>query len=150
MRTTRSALLSLLTATALVAATGLVGAAPATAETTREARMVAKINTVRANHGLPTLRTSPDLMAAARAHTVAMAGQRYLFHTASFTTICCWSSVGENIGRGFSVRGVHRALMHSAPHRANILNGRMREVGVGVVSAGGQLWVTEVFRERSG
>ncbi len=147
MRTTRCALLSLLTATALAASTALVGAAPASAGTTREARMVAKINTARANHGLPALRISPDLMSAARSHTVAMAGQRMLFHTGSFTAICCWSSVGENVGRGYTVRGVHRSLMHSAPHRANILNPRMREVGVGVVSSGGQLWVTEVFRQ---
>jgi uncharacterized protein YkwD len=150
VRNIRSALLSLLTAAALVASIALVGAAPASAQTTREARLVAKINAARANHGLPALRTSPDLMAAARAHTVAMAGQRTLFHTPSFATICCWSSVAENVGRGFTVRGVHRALMHSAPHRANILNGRLREVGVGVVYSGGQLWVTEVFRQRSG
>ena len=150
MRVTRSALLSLLTAAVLVASTAFVGAAPASAGTTREARLVAKINAARANHGLPALRTSPDLMAAARAHTVAMAGQRYLFHTASLATICCWSSVGENIGRGYSVRSVHLGLMRSAPHRANILNRRMREVGVGVVSAGGQLWVTEVFRQPTG
>ena len=147
MRNIRSALLSLLTAAALVASTGLVGAAPASAMTTREARLIAKINTARANHGLPALRTSPELMAAARSHTVAMSDSRTLFHTASFETLCCWSSVGENIARGYTVRGVHRALMHSAPHRANILNRRMRQVGVGVVSAGGQLWVTEVFRQ---
>jgi uncharacterized protein YkwD len=150
VRSTRCALLSLLTAAALVASTAFVGAAPASAVTTREARLVAKINTARANHGLPSLRTSPELMAIARSHTVAMAAQRTLFHTASFSTICCWTSVAENVGRGFTVRGVHRSLMRSTPHRANILNGRMRQVGVGVVSAGGQLWVTEVFRQPAG
>jgi uncharacterized protein YkwD len=147
VRTCRSALLSLLTAAALVASTALVGAAPASATTTREARMVAKINAARANHGLPALRTSPELMTAAHSHAVAMAASRTLFHTASFSTICCWTAVAENVGRGFTVRGVHRALMHSAPHRANILNGRMRQLGVGVVSAAGQLWVVEVFRQ---
>ncbi len=140
----------MLAAAALVAAAAFAGAAPVSAGTTREARMVAKINTARADHGLPALRTSPELMAAARAHTVAMAAQRTLFHTASFATLCCWSSVAENVGRGFTVRGVHRSLMRSAPHRANILNGRMRQVGVAVVSAGGQLWVTEVFRQPAG
>ena len=40
--------------------------------------------------------------------------------------------------------------MRSAPHRANILNQRMRQVGVGVVFAGGRLWVTEVFRQPAG
>ena len=36
--------------------------------------------------------------------------------------------------------------MGSSGHRANILNPAMRHVGVGVVSSGGQLWVTEIFR----
>jgi uncharacterized protein YkwD len=150
VRITRSALLSLLTAAVLVASTAFVGAAPASAMTTREARMVAKINTARANHGLPALQISPELMTAARSHTVAMAASRTLFHTASFSVVCCWTAIAENVGRGFTVREVHRALMHSAPHRANILDGRMRQVGVGVVSSGGQLWVTEVFRQPAG
>jgi uncharacterized protein YkwD len=150
VRSARSALLTLLLTAALVASTSFVGVAPASAMTTREARLVAKINTARANHGLPALRTKPDLMAAARAHTVAMAGQRILFHTATFATICCWSAIAENIGYGYTVRGVHRALMQSAPHRANILDRRMRQVGVGVVSSGGHLWVTEVFRQPAG
>jgi hypothetical protein len=37
--------------------------------------------------------------------------------------------------------------MHSAPHRANILDPRMRQVGVGIVKRDGALWVTEVFRD---
>lgn len=149
MRTIRSALPSLLTAAALVAFLAFVGAAPASASaaTDREARMVAKINTARAHHGLPPLRTSPELMAVARAHSRAMAGPRVLFHSTSYATVCCWSAVAENVGTGYSVRGVHRALMRSTPHRANILDGRMRQVGIGVVSAGGRIWVTEVFRQ---
>ena len=120
--------------------------------TTREARLVAKINAARANHGLPALRTSPDLMAAARAHT-----RRHgrlsgcLFHTTSFSTdLLLVVGRRERRRRGYTVRGVHRSLMRSAPHRANILNRRMREVGVGVVSAGGRIWVTEVFRQPTG
>ena len=133
----------------LVGSTALVGAPPADATTTRAARMVEKINTARANHGLPPLRTSPDLMAAARTHSVAMSGQGLLFHTASFSSLCCWNAIAENVGMGYSVRGLHRAFMHSAPHRANILDRRMEQVGVGFVSVNGQLWVTEVFRSRA-
>ena len=40
--------------------------------------------------------------------------------------------------------------MASAPHRANILDRRMEQVGVGFVLVNGQLWVTEVFRSRAG
>lgn len=146
---TRSALLSLLVTFALSSSTGLVGAAPASGTTTREARMLAKINNARVNHGLRPLRVSSDLMSAARAHSRSMAGSLTLFHTSSFSSLCCWEAMGENVGEGLSVRGLHRQFMHSPPHRANILAGRMREVGVGIVSAGGWLWVTEVFRDPS-
>ena len=51
---------------------------------------------------------------------------------------------------GYSVLDLHHAFMASAPHRANILDRRMEQVGVGFVSVNGQLWVTEVFRSRAG
>ena len=126
------------------------GAAPACATTTREARLVAKINTARANHGLPPLRTSPDLMAAARAHSGAMSGQGLLFHTASFSSLCCWRSIAENVGMGYSVLACTVPSCASAPHRANILDRADGQVGVGFVSVNGRLWVTEVFRSRAG
>ncbi len=148
-RSARSALLSLLAVT-LVGSTALVGAAPAGATTTRAQRMVEKINTARVNHGLRPLHTSPDLMAAARAHSGAMAGQGLLFHTASFSSLCCWDHIAENVGMGYSVLDLHHAFMASAPHRANILDRRMEQLGVGFVSVNGQLWVTEVFRSRAG
>ena len=143
---TRNALLSLLVVAVLATASALVGASPAAA-TTGEDRMLAKINHARTEHGLPPLTASPDLMAAALGHTKAMAGARSLFHTASFSSLCCWDRLGENVGYGFTVRGVHGQLMHSAAHRANILDPRMRQVGVGIVRRDGVLWVTEVFRD---
>jgi uncharacterized protein YkwD len=143
----RSAVLSLFVAAVVAASTAFVGASPASATTTREARLLHKINNARANHGLAPLTASRDLMSAARSHTVSMAGARTLFHTASFSSLCCWEAVGENVGYGFSVRGLHRQFMRSAPHRANILDPRMRQVGVGIVERNGTLWVTEVFRD---
>jgi uncharacterized protein YkwD len=144
---TRNALLSLLVVAVMAASTALVGASPASATTTREARMLVKINHARANHGLRPLTASPDLMSAARKHTLSMAGARSLFHTVSFTSLCCWEHIAENVGYGFSVRGLHLQFMHSAPHRANLLDPRMRQVGVGIVERDGDLWVTEVFRD---
>ena len=46
---------------------------------------------------------------------------------------------------GYSVRELHRAFLRSPAHRANILDPRKRVVGVGLVSSGGRLWVTELF-----
>jgi uncharacterized protein YkwD len=145
----RFTLLTLLTAALLAALTGLVGVAPASATTSREARMITKINTARANHGLPPLHVSGDLSAAARTHSAAMAGSSVLFHTSTLSSLCCWRVIAENVGDGSTLWRVHRAFMHSAPHRANILNSRVGQVGVGVVSSGGQLWVTEIFRQHS-
>ena len=70
-----------------------------------------------------------------------------LFHTSNFSIICCWSAIAENVGVGYSVRGLHRAFLRSTAHRANILDPGMRQIGLGVVSRDGRLWVTEVFRD---
>ncbi|HEU4347175.1 MAG TPA: CAP domain-containing protein [Actinoplanes sp.] len=129
-----------------MASTALVGAAPASAVTTREAAMLAKINNARAAHGLRPLRLSGELTTLARTHSRQMASSTTLFHTASFSSICCWSAIAENVGMGDSVSTVHRALMRSSSHRSNILNGRMRQVGVGIVAVNGRIWVTEIFR----
>jgi uncharacterized protein YkwD len=139
-------MLSLLAAVAVTASTALVGAAPpAGAFTTREGKLLTKINNSRASHGLRPLRLSSDLSTTARHHSRQMASSATLFHTANFATICCWSSIAENVGMDYSIRDLHRALMHSSVHRANILDPRMRVIGVGVVSSGGRLWATELF-----
>ncbi len=145
--TRRPALVSLFAVTVLAACAVLVGASPASADSTREARLLVKINNARVEQGLRPVTPSPDLEAAAEDHTRSMAGARTLFHTASFSRLCCWSMIGENVGYGYTVRGLHRQLMHSAPHRANILSPRVRQVGIAIVSRGGGLWVTEVFRD---
>jgi uncharacterized protein YkwD len=145
----RLTLLTLLTAALLAALTGLVGVAPASATTTREARMIARINYARATHGLPPLHVSGDLTAAARTHSASMASSSQLFHSSTLSSLCCYRLIAENVGEGGTLAIVHQAFMNSAPHRANILNSRVGQVGVGVVSSDGQLWITEVFRQHS-
>lgn len=147
MRSTRNTLLPLLVAALLAASTLLAGAAPAGATTTREARLLVRINEARASHGLAPLHLSTDLVTSARRHSRVMAAEGLLFHTPTLTSLCCWSAIAENVGTAFSVSGVHQAFMASAPHRANILDRRMRQVGVGIIVVNGRLWVTEVFRD---
>jgi hypothetical protein len=136
-------------ALALVAATSLVVsalvAAPAASASTTESAFVTKINAVRAAAGLPAVSVSGDLVAAARRHAGAMAGRKTLYHS-NLAGICCFTALAENVGSGATTTAVHAAFMGSSGHRANILNPTMRQVGVGVVSSGGQLWVTEIFR----
>jgi hypothetical protein len=135
--------LALMAATALAVST-LVGTLAASASTT-ESAFVTKINGARAAAGLPAVSVSGDLVTAARRHSSAMAGRNALYHS-SLAGICCFTSLAENVGSGATVALVHGTFMSSSGHRANILNPAMRHVGVGVVSSGGQLWVTEIFR----
>ena len=58
-----------------------------------------------------------------------------------------WRKLGENIGRGPSVASIHDALVHSAPHYANMVDGAFHWVGVGVAYGGGQMYVAEVFMD---
>lgn len=141
--------MSLLTAFALVGASSLGAPPAAQAQTTLEARFAERINQARVARGLAPLRLRAGLSDYARQHSASMSSQRTLFHTANFSVICCWSSIAENVGTGFSVRQVHRAFMASPAHRANILDRSMRAMGIGVVSQGGRIWVTQIFRRPS-
>jgi uncharacterized protein YkwD len=55
------------------------------------------------------------------------------------------SALAENVGVGDSLEKIHSALMASASHRRNILSSSHQRVGIGVVSRGGRLWVTQLF-----
>jgi uncharacterized protein YkwD len=140
-------------ATALLSA-GLLGGsllapAAASATTSREAALLAKIDHAREVRGLPPLRANPSLMTYARKHSADMALHDFLFHTRNFSVVCCWRIIGENVAYNATVRRAHRAFMASPGHRANILDPRMRRVGVGIVERNGELWVTEVFTKPS-
>jgi uncharacterized protein YkwD len=59
-----------------------------------------------------------------------------------------WRLLGENVGRGPTISGLHNAFMNSSPHRANILNYRFQYASVGVYRDGsGMYWVTEEFMQ---
>lgn len=59
-----------------------------------------------------------------------------------------WDMVGENVGVGWEVDGLHRAFMDSSTHRDIILAPQFTEIGVGVLTGrDGRLWVVEVFRD---
>jgi len=60
-----------------------------------------------------------------------------------------FSTMGENIldgPAGMSPGAMESAWMQSAPHRANILNGAFRAVGVGIATGpDGRVWVAVDF-----
>jgi uncharacterized protein YkwD len=144
---TRRTLSTLLATLALAGGSLLAAAPPAAAGTGgAEWRLLERVNAVRADHGLRPLRMRDGLRAYAGGHSTRMTAARTLFHTPNFGVICCWSAIAENVAYGYSVRQVHQMFMGSPGHRANILDARMRGVGIGIVRRGDQLWVTQVFR----
>jgi uncharacterized protein YkwD len=107
------------------------------------------LNRKRARHGLERLRVDPRLRKAARWHAADMVSRRYFAHVSLagskpsdriraagyMNGVRRWF-VGENLvwGAGQFSRPVDRvrALMHSPPHRRNMLSTGFREVGVWV------------------
>lgn len=99
-------------------------------------------NLEREQAGLPPLKQNPLLAQAAQAHAEAMASGDFMEHddphagTSAVDRIAAagyaWSSAAENIGGGApSPAEVVQGWMDSPGHRANILNPRYREIGVG-------------------
>jgi uncharacterized protein YkwD len=80
-------------------------------------------NAERAQFGLPALEPDPNLMQSAREHCAWMTNNGAFQHTSQ--------PVAENIAMGQpSTDNVIRTWMGSSGHRANILNGAFRRIGV--------------------
>jgi uncharacterized protein YkwD len=114
-----------------------------------EAGVLQQLNAVRTDHGLSALRTNAKLAAAATQHSREMADDGYFDHnsvdgTSFATRIAKWYPLGS-----FHSWTVAENLLWSSPsvdppeavamwmrspgHRANILNARFREIGIGAV-----------------
>ncbi len=108
------------------------------------------LNRKRAAHGKRDLRHNRRLARAARRHAGDMVRRDYFAHTApggvSFVDRIMredyvkpsqgWT-LGENLAWGSyrlaTPKSIVRSWMHSPGHRANILDGRFKEIGIGVV-----------------
>jgi uncharacterized protein YkwD len=105
------------------------------------------VNVARTNHGMLPLRYNEDLRRAAEGHSADMVERGYFSHTGpggrgpmarvARTGYGGFSRIGEDIGwvTGHmygSAAGMFDAWMRSAVHRANILDPRYRDLGVGV------------------
>jgi uncharacterized protein YkwD len=111
--------------------------------------VVCLLNAKRQNAGLRPLQNNKQLQRAAQKHTDKMDGTGCFDHacpgesalggrleSADYLggSLSRWLA-GENIAWGFEKLGTPRAIvdawMNSPPHRANILNGSFRDIGVG-------------------
>jgi len=112
-------------------------------------------NQARAQAGLTPLQMDDGLTQAARTHAAAMAAQQQLSHQfASEPSLAerlaanCTlhlDRAGENVSVASSVELSHQGLMHSPPHRENLLNPGYNVAGFGVVRAGNSLYVAQDF-----
>ena len=105
-------------------------------------------NATREAHGLAPVALSVRMTTLADHHSVKMVRENTLFHNMGLPRVVHnWTTIGENVGEGPSEAMIENAFMHSAPHRANILNPRYTQLGVGIVEdSHGDVWVTEDFR----
>ncbi len=150
-RRARRRLVGGLLAVAVAAATftGLATATSAAASAGGdESGFVASVNAARRSAGRPTYAVSSDLTSVARSWAQTMASSGSLRHNPNLAgQVSGWRFVGENVGVGYDVGGLHRAFMASPAHRANVLDSDFTQVGIGVAYGGGRLWVAEVFRK---
>jgi uncharacterized protein YkwD len=126
------------------------GRSPASRFDSLERGVVAQINEVRRQHGLPPLRASRSLSEAANAHSEAMARAGFFSHSSSDGT-AFWKrvqrfyrakgfgvwSVGENLLWASPTVDPEQAVqmwLDSPPHRRNMLTAAWREVGLAAVS----------------
>ncbi len=105
-----------------------------------------RVNAERTAHGLAPLALDDTLVAKAQAWAETMAAGGTVRHSTLTDGVPAgWTSLAENVGSATTVAEMHSLLMASPPHRANILEGRSNRIGTGVATAGGRIYVVQVF-----
>ncbi len=120
----------------------------------QEQQLVDLINSERVKAGLNPLTVDIKLSNVARVKAQDMIDNSYFSHTSPIygspfdmmkSFGITFKSAGENIAINSSVQKAHVAFMNSEGHRANILNSSFTHVGIGIVSNGGSLYISEMF-----
>jgi len=128
--------------------------APASALTsaTYESETIRWTNVKREAHDMHAVKPQTCADRYAEKQAAWMANHHKLKHQSMSTILdsCDFTRVAENIAYGFSTgRAVVTAWMKSPGHRANLLNKKMRWIGVGAVQdENGVWWVSQVFGTR--
>jgi uncharacterized protein YkwD len=114
-------------------------------------------NRERAAQGLPALAWDAALAAAAQRHATRMAEEHAISHQFPGEAALLdrtsqagahFSLVAENVAEGPDTETIHSGWMHSAGHRANILDPQLTAIGIAVVSRGRQLYAVQDFAHR--
>lgn len=111
--------------------------------TAEESKMVNLVNQARMGQGLQPLATNQQLSALARKKSQDMVTNNYFSHTSPtygspFDMMkqagITYNTAGENIAGAQTTESAHQNLMNSEGHRANILNPKFTEIGIGIAS----------------
>ena len=142
-------------AACLLGVMGTMGAlGNACAQSNEAYQLMQATNEDRAQHGLGPLKWDPALARAAQRHAELMVRQGALSHqypgeAALETRVGMQGAhfrvVAENLAVAPNPGAVEAEWMHSPPHRRNILDARLNEIGIGLVRQGGNLWAVEDF-----
>jgi hypothetical protein len=123
-----------------------------------EVELLEMVNRERELVGRKHLQPHPFLQEIARSHSAKMAAEGKLSHDfpgwpgpeqKMRQGNLCFLASAENVAQGRTqapfARFIHKALMSSSGHRANILDERMLQAGIGVIRSGDDYYVTEEF-----
>lgn len=167
MKRKLSAILSFLLTTVLLLALMAPTAAAEGTPAELAAQVVVLVNAARAQEGLAPLASGNAALnnaALKRAQEICIDHPNNFTHirpdgTSASTVMeefgISWSVFGENIAWGQvdaeSVMNGQNGWMNSPKHKANIMDARFTQIGVGVFESGGRLyWVQLFLKERSG
>jgi hypothetical protein len=137
-------------ALSLAAAVLVTGAPTASASYDPDREFLQMLNYERVGRGMQPLKRDEVLIPIAREWSGAMAASNTLSHRPDLRAQVdnrvtrAWTRIGENVGRGGSVRSLHEAFMASPSHRDNVL-GDFNRVAIGTVGSGPTIWVTFNF-----
>lgn len=122
-----------------------------------EQEIFRQVNADRAKAGLPPLELDDRLTEIARQHTQKMVERKALSHQFPeepdvrhrvVSSGVHFDISGENVAFDRDADSAERSLMHSPPHRANILRPEFNAIGVGVIRDGDSIYVTQDFAHR--
>lgn len=110
---------------------------------------VALVNATRAANHAGLLHVDQALTDKARVLADQLAREGRLQHSANLASGVkgSWSLLGENLGYGQSIDGIHGLLLGSPRHFATMIDPRFTAIGVGVArSADGLYYVVEEYQ----
>ena len=122
-----------------------------------EQEIFRQVNADRAQASLDPLELDSRLTSIARQHTLNMVRQQTLSHQFPdepdvqhrvISSGIRFEISGENVAYDRDADSAENSLMHSPPHRANILRPEFNTIGIGVIRVGDSIYVTQDFAHR--